>query len=242
MSNDVYLKELDKVDECTVWEVDGNFIRNNIDREFTNFGQHYRFRFIPTFEFWIDKEHHPNELKFYIDHLMKEWHLMREGMDYDSALEISDRVEKAARLKDDFLTKVTEKVTTLFDIVPAETYVKKLGTFGDVEVCLVDGKIVRDLYFIDFTEGGHHFVYDFVPYNEVWIDDDLSKDEREFVLLHELHERYLMSQGMDYNHAHRSSSIIEYKCRRNPKLLDKYIQEEVEKNESISQVPVSIAS
>ncbi len=76
---------------------------------------------------------------------------------------------------------------------------------------------MRDLFYVDFTEGGHEFVYDFVPKGEVWIDNDLGPAERAFVILHELHERNLMAKGMHYDSAHLSSSIIEYKCRRGEK-------------------------
>jgi hypothetical protein len=112
-------------------------------------------------------------------------------------------------------------------------YVKDLVTLGNIEVKLINGKAVRDLYFIDFTEGGHHFVYPWVPLKEVWIDDDLSAHEREFVLLHELHERYLMAKGDNYAVAHASSSLIEYKCRRDPSMLKKCLQEEIEKNATL---------
>ena len=48
---------------------------------------------------------------------------------------------------------------------------------------------MRSVFDIDFTAGGHDYVYEFVPENEVWIDDDIEEQERGYVLLHELHER-----------------------------------------------------
>ena len=54
---------------------------------------------------------------------------------------------------------------------------------GAVKVWIIQGGLVRSLYFIHFTEGGHDLVYPhFVPKNEVWLDDDLSPGERKFVL------------------------------------------------------------
>ena len=229
-----YIKKLETLDDVVVWEVDGEYIRDNINREFTNFGQHYRFPFIPTHEFWLDKEHAPNEKRYYIDHLLIEWHLMREGMSYDDAIGKADEKEQHERLKNAFINKVEEEIDSLFNIVPSEVYVKKLVELAGLDVCIVNGEAVRDLYFIDFTEGGHHFVYDWVPLKEVWLDDDLNASEREFVLLHELHERYLMAKGDDYNTAHRSSSLIEYTCRRDPKKLKKCLQDEIEKNASLN--------
>jgi hypothetical protein len=115
-----------------------------------------------------------------------------------------------------------------------------------VEVWIVNGELVRFFFFIDFTEGGHGFVYPFVPKNEVWLDDDLNPRERKFVLLHELHERNLMSKWMNgkksawkrlfvkntYKKAHADSSAIEYKCRNGQANID----EELRKETLISRV------
>jgi len=233
-----YIKKLETVEDFDVWEVDGEYIRNKVNREFTNFGQHYSFDFIPTKEFWIDKQHGADETDFFINHMIVEWNMMRNGSKYDDALTVADTLEKRERSKSDLIKKLEKKVSSISAQVPKEVYKEKLEKFKGVEVWVVSGEAVRGLYFIDFTEGGHHFVYDFIPLNEVWIDDDLSSKERDFVILHELHERYLMSTEMDYNHAHRSSSIVEYKCRTNEKLLKEAIDAEIEKNKQIADVAV----
>jgi hypothetical protein len=85
---------------------------------------------------------------------------------------------------------------------------------------------VRSVFDIDFTEGGHDYVYEFVPKNEVWIDDAIMAVERAYVLLHELHERNRMAEGWPYSKAHAESSRLEYHCRRHPdELHDKLITE-----------------
>ena len=78
---------------------------------------------------------------------------------------------------------------------------------------------MRSVFDVDFTEGGHDYVYEFVPQNEVWIDNDLEEAERPYVLLHELHERNLMAKGWSYSKAHEDSSKIEYHCRHHPNEL-----------------------
>ena len=85
-----------------------------------------------------------------------------------------------------------------------------------LSVWIVSGRLVRSVFDIDFTAGGHDYVYEFVPTNEVWIDDDIEEQERGYVLLHELHERNRMSKGMPYSKAHAESSRIEYHCRHHP--------------------------
>jgi hypothetical protein len=223
-----YIKKADEIGPLTVWIVDGQYVRTNIDEEFTNFGQHYCFRFIPVHEFWIDREHGLGEEQFFIDHLLVEHRLMAGGMVYDKALERADAVERKERRKTDLIRKISR--------LPKKEIVDKIHKrllrkySGAVKVWLVKGELVRSLYFIDFTEGGHDQVYHFVPKSEVWLDDDIGPGERKFVLLHELHERHLMSLGWPYFKAHRSASRIEYHCRAHPEELEADLQMEAEKN------------
>lgn len=91
---------------------------------------------------------------------------------------------------------------------------------------IVDGRLVRSVFDVDFTEGGHDHVYEFVPENEVWIDNDVDEAERPFVLLHELHERNLMEKGWDYDRAHEDSSKLEYHCRQHPEELHNALAKE----------------
>jgi hypothetical protein len=92
-----YVRMIVTVSKFRVWLVDGRFIRTRIDEEFTNFGQHFRFRFIPRNEFWIDHLHAPGEEHFYIDHLLVENRLMAGGMDYTHAHRSSSHIEYTFR-------------------------------------------------------------------------------------------------------------------------------------------------
>lgn len=100
-----YIKKMDTISKFTVWSVDDKYIRENIDEEFANFGQHYRFQFIPLNEFWIDHERTPGEEYFFIHHLLIENRLMAKGMDYDKAIEKADLAEKRERRKVDFIQR-----------------------------------------------------------------------------------------------------------------------------------------
>lgn len=234
-----YLKLCRKIHQFEVWIVDGEFVRDNIDEEFTNFGQHYHFKFIPKNEFWIDKEHGlGSEIHYFIDHLLVEHRLMSRGLSYGKALDKADLIEKRERHKSKLFKKVQKH--------PLKMVRRKLlkSYSGKIDIWLVNGESVRDEYYVDFTEGGHDLVYHFIPRREVWIDDDLSAKERKFILLHELHERNLMSKSLKrkkkrifgkeletvYLKAHHSSSEIEYFCRHHPKQLDKKIMAEIEKS------------
>lgn len=219
-----YLQKVGHRGNISVWIVDGTYVRAHIDEEFTNFGQHYAFPFVPENEFWIDKEGKPDELKFFVDHLLVEHRLMAKGAAYDDALEAADKAERAERRKSGDIRKVAQG-GSLPD--PKRVHIrlwKKLESA--VSVWIVDGRLVRSVFDVDFTEGGHDHVYEFVPENEVWIDNDVDEAERPFVLLHELHERNLMEKGWDYDRAHEDSSKLEYHCRQHPEELHNALAKE----------------
>lgn len=225
-----YIKKIESVADFDIWFVDGQYIREKVDEEFTNFGQHYRFRFIPKHEFWIDQERTPGEEHFFIDHLLLENRLMDEGMPYDQALEKADRAELKERRKVDFINKGLKPGLPRAEIL-AKVHKELLKSYGgSLRIWVADGEVVRDVYFIDYTEGGHDKVYTFIPDREVWLDDDLELKERKFVLIHEVHERFLMSRGMKYVQAHRSASHIEYYCRHHPTELEGKLAEELAQN------------
>jgi hypothetical protein len=225
------IKKYCKISKFSVWIVDGKYIRDNINEEFTNFGQHYRFPFIPRNEFWIDNEYgEGNEEEFYIEHLLVENRLMEKGMKYDKAIEIADRVESRERAKSLGLIKEFKNKPKKEEIIKLiHKILWKEYSINGLKVWIVRGELVRDFFFIDFTEGGHDRVYNFVPKGEIWIEEDLNPKERGFVFLHELHERNLMVKGKTYNEAHRSASKVEYSCRKHLRNLDKKIRKEFKK-------------
>src|SRR4030042_5046681 len=182
-----YIKKVDERGKLTVWIIDGSYIRGHIDEEFTNFGQHYRYPYIPLNELWIDHEGEHDETQFFVDHLLVEHQLMAKGMSYDKALVKADQVERRERRRTDDLNRLTHNGQKLPDAQGVhERLWKKLE--NGVSVWIVNGRLVRSVFDIDFTAGGHDHVYEFVPENEVWIDDDMVEEERSYVLLHELHE------------------------------------------------------
>ena len=210
-----YVKEVAQHGNLHVWVVDGSYIRGHIDEEFTNFGQHYRYRYIPANEFWIDREAKNDERRFFIDHLLVEHRLMAKGMAYEKALEQADLAERKERRRSGDLGRLTHHGQQLPDGRDVhERLWKKLE--NGPSVWIVNGRLVRSVFDIDFTAGGHDYVYEFVPENEIWIDNDIEESERGYVLLHELHERNRMAQALPYSKAHAESSRIEYRCRHHP--------------------------
>ena len=178
-----YLKKYSHISNFTIWIVDGNYIRCHLNEDFTNFGQHYRFKFIPKNEFWVDQEYSSRkEIDYFIDHLLVEHRLMSEGKSYNYALEKADVVEQSERQKVELLRTFGREI-----IQKIHKKLLKQYSSHELKVWLVHGDLVRDFFSIDFTEGGHDLVYNFIPRDEVWIDDDTNPKELRFILLHELY-------------------------------------------------------
>jgi len=210
-----YISEVEDRGKFKVWIVDGSYIRGHIDEEFTNFGEHYQYPYIPSYELWIDQEASQDEQQFFMDHLLVEHRLIEKGVPYERALLEANKAEQKERRRAGDLSRLThhgQKLPDGHDV--HERMWKKLE--NGITVWVVNGRLVRSVFDIDFTEGGHDCVYEFVPQNEVWIDDDLVEQERPYVLLHELHERNRMADGWPYSKAHAESSRLEYHCRHHP--------------------------
>jgi hypothetical protein len=220
-----YVRQIAERGDLRVWIVDGIYVRGHIDEEFTNFGQHYRYSYIPEDELWIDRATKQDETQFFIDHLLAEHRLMAKGMSYEEALVRADRAERKERRLAGDLTLVTRHGKELPKGVRVHEWLWKRLENG-LTVWVVSGRLVRSVFDVDFTAGGHDHVYEFVPEKEVWIDDDIEEEERPYVLLHELHERNRMADGWPYNKAHAESSELEYRCRHHPDELHEALTRE----------------
>lgn len=211
-----YVKKLMTIKKIVIWQVDGNYIRNNKDVNFNNAGHHFIFDYIPVNEIWIDKDfssHEKVELCYkvgqkvkctnaskdeeeLIEQTLEERCLIKHGMSYNDALEISSKNAQKRRRDENGIP-----LSKTYDNV----YVKKIPQFcmNGVKVWLIYGKLVRDNLYKHFTQGGHHYVYKWVPKNEIWIDDNLNPKEYGYVLFHEAIERNLMKYNkMNYESAH----------------------------------------
>jgi len=218
----IYIKKAGKIGKISIWIVDGKKVRSELDEEFTNFGQHFRFKIIPEYEFWLDKEAKCNEKHFFIDHLLTEWRLMKQGMPFEKAIVIADQREEVERKRTKDLKKILDRRGAP---CAKKVHAKLLGKINRISIWLVNGRLVRSDFDIDFTEGGHDLVYNFVPKNEVWLDDDIVSNERPYVLLHELFERSLMAKGLTYHQAHRKASKLEWQSRHDEKKLLKNLED-----------------
>ena len=210
-----------------IYAVDGDAIRGEPsigrDIDFTNWGEHYRFPFIPLYEIWLDQAAiaaAPEDEDIFVDASAFEWRLMAAGASYDDVWQRVERYEAKERRK---RTGPLEGKPGSPTEVPAEIYLGTLGVLDDGTVVkLVHAKAVQDTYDDDFTEGGHWRVYKFIPGpkdgrpGEEWIGDDIFPEERPYLVIHETDEEHLMGHGMKYDPAHKRSSELEWYGRHHP--------------------------
>ncbi len=243
----IYIKKIGDFGGYAVWYVDGYWIRKNLDRAFTNFAGHRHLVFIPKDEFWIDQESKKKEARYFIDNFIVIERELKNGKSFADAAKIADKIEKRERGKSGIVKRL-KKIKSREKVL-AE--VRKKILFGkytkNLKIWQVRGDLVRSLFYLDFTEGGHDKVYDFIPENEVWIDDDVYKKEIPYVLIHELCERKLMAKGWKYDptgqgvfsrkkgkkSAHFAAEKREFWCREHPKRIMGVLKREIKENEKI---------
>lgn len=189
--------------------------------EFGNFGIHAQFPdLIPEGEVWISDETKPDERHFFVDNAALMQSCLDKGESLDEAKAAGLAREKRARNRAE-TGRVSDDATPAQppDDLYVSVYKEDKDADGDkVEVWLVDGEKVRDLYRTQFHESGHGYVYDWIPRDEIWLEAGLSDEDKRFDLLHEETERTLMKdQGMDYDSAHEEAAKAEFKARQEAK-------------------------
>ncbi|MDP1620114.1 MAG: hypothetical protein Q8L11_03375 [Candidatus Moranbacteria bacterium] len=180
--------------------VDGFEIRNTLDPNFCAIEDSQSQTYVPKGELWLEKSYLAEKDRivqsFLADRKLKT-ELGAEKYGAFVRRRITDAAKKTAGIK-----------TEPFKIKP-------LGKSSGFKIFLVSGREVRAKLDPDFFLGGHNLIYDYVPKNEIWIDDAQDGREIKYTLLHELHEAKLMEKGTSYDNAHDFSLATEKAARRN---------------------------
>jgi hypothetical protein len=204
--------------DCTVYSVNGLAVRNAAqpDEEFGNFATQDEFpELIPKDEIWIPEKLAPREGIFFIANALTQRKCLADGAS-DKAYDNGIEVERHLREK---LNGIEFRDGKPHKHVPDAIYLEHYLTLpdpeGPVRVWVVDGNLVRSYYKTDYTEGGHGYVYPWVPRLEIWIEDGVDRCELPFIVSHEYIERRLMRDaGIDYDTAHNICSKVEYELRK----------------------------
>ena len=227
-----YLKLYRKIGPYTSWIVDGEWIREHVDIDFTNFAYHYAQKYVPDKQFWLDVDLGVKEYQFYLDNLIARYFAVKDdGMDTEEARAVGDKVEKKERSKANPHFK---------DIDSSNIDKKPVGKIGSVRVFVVPGDQVRALD-DDYWGGGHDLVYPYVkPKNSIWLDDSQLPKSYRKLLVHEFYERSIMAFGMSYEDAHYRASIVELYCRIYPKVTKtilEYLQSHEKDKDALLRLP-----
>lgn len=222
-----YVKQIDTVEDTAVWLVDGAYIRRRLNENFMGYDHHAHFDFIPAGELWIDAATDPREHRYFVERLLFERELIGNGVSYAAASHRAAAHERQERAQS-AVVKRLKKVREWRKTIIARLHERKIAKYSRaVDVWLVNGKLVRDFFLVDYAGGGHDLVYPFIPAREIWIDQVLSPTERKFILLHEVHERFLMKGGKRYADAHHGATIVEDYYRDHPAQVDERLAEEL---------------
>ncbi len=88
------------------------------------------------------------------------------------------------------------------------------GKKDNYNIWIIDGNRVRQKIYKEWLYGGNEQRYVFNPKGEIWIDNDISSEEFDLTVAHELNERHLMAKfGWKYQTAHDSSLSLELTIR-----------------------------
>ena len=211
-------KRLDRIGDYAIYTVNAAAVRDSSQEndEFNHLATHLEFpKLVPNKEIWISQDISKHERQFLIHNGFNQYEGKRKKKRswYDYAL----KKEKRER---EVVDGIKFKPTATNEKPPGKVYDRYycgIASEGDdVEVWLVDGENVRDLFKTDFIEGGNGEVYKWVPNNEIWVEKNLKEElEIPITILHEYVERALMKyKKLPYDKAHTIAAKVDWKKRR----------------------------
>jgi len=208
MENEFDLEHYKKINEYDVYLIDDYKFRNKSleMQEFGAFALNLDFEIIPKNDIWISKYIQEKERDLFIENALKQLDMRMYGVERINAYDTALVLEKNLRMKINGSTKNTLK--EVYSNVYHDYFWQRL------KIYLVDGNVVRNLYKTDFVEGGHGYVYPWIPKNEIWVEKDMNTNEIPIIALHEYVERTIMKeQEEEYAYSHKVSSKVEYGFR-----------------------------
>lgn len=210
-------KKIDRIGDYTIYTVNASAIRDSsqANDQFNHLATHMEFpKLVPNNEIWISQDISQHERQFLIHNGLNQYKAKKLGKRnwYAYALKKEKREREVVdhiKFKSDPAQKPPEKIYYKYYCgIPNEN--------DDIEVWLVNGEIVRDLFKSDFIEGGNAEIYGkWLPKGEIWIERNLSQSEINITILHEYVERTLMKyKKLPYDKAHTIASKVEWHHRK----------------------------
>jgi Virulence factor BrkB len=211
-------KRLLSLADFTIYTVNGLAVRNasRPDEEFGNFATHDEFPdAIGKKEVWVTEKLAAREGVFFAANALTYLARKSEGAT-DKAYDDGIAVERVLRER---INGVEFRDGKAHKQVPDAIFLGEYLTLpdpkGPVAVRLVDGNLARSYYKTDYTQGGHGYVYPWVPKPQIWIENGVDHREIHFIVCHEyLEQRLMRDKGLDYDHAHKIASKLEFDLRK----------------------------
>lgn len=207
------------VEGYAVYSIDPFAIRNaaEADEEFGNFAISEDFPdLIPKDQIWVGSTTPRKERPFFIADAVARLKAMKNGASEASAHTIGLNAERKLRLAG---TGVEYRNGRKHKRIPSALYHERYTVLPDpkqpTEVWRIDGTLARSYYKTDYTEGGHGYVYRWVPRGEIWIEKVLERDEIPYIVAHEYIESRLMrDKDIVYDRAHSICARMEFDLRK----------------------------
>jgi hypothetical protein len=167
-------------------------------------------------EIWISEKTAAREGIFFIANALARMKAKADGAEEESASTSGLNVERFLRER---LNSIKYRAGRAHKRVPMKIYREQYTTLPDerftVKLWIVDGNLVRSFYSTEYTEGGHGYVYPWVPKDEIWVEEAVDRRERPFIVIHEyLEHRLMRDRKLDYETAHAICSKVEFHCRK----------------------------
>ncbi len=158
-------------------------------------------KYIKKNEIWIDHNIKEKEIPKLLKGISSRLNFLKNKNNPDAAYKKGLEKEKEIRKKN------PEKINP-------KKYCVLNDSKGKISVFTVSGEAIRDRFKTDFSQGGHGYVYNWIPKLEIWLERE-EKDEYPFILAHEYVEMILMrDRKMTYDEAHDIASKIENELRK----------------------------
>lgn len=206
-------------DEWDIYTVDASVVRNvaRHDEEFGNFATQEEFKdLIPAGEIWLGEKSFAREGICFLANALTRLSSKQRGASEERAYDAGIAAERELRER---LTGLKFRDGKPHSRPPEEIYVDQYAALDDhqfsIDVWRIDGRLVRCFYKTDYTEGGHGYVYPWVPKRQIWVEEGIDAWELPFVVSHEYIELRLMRDvGLDYDRAHSICSKMEFELRK----------------------------
>lgn len=187
------------------------------DEEFGTFATAHEYpHLIPEREVWISGLLAPREAEFFIANALARLAELENGAGADRAYTVGLNADRKLRKR---VLGVEYRAGRPHKHIPGAIYRRRYLVLPDEEfpiaVWRVDGCLVRATYKTDYVEGGHGYVYPWVPKDEIWVEEGIAAAEVPYIVTHEYTEHRLMrDEGLDYDRAHEICSRAEYDLRK----------------------------